>query len=322
MLQDTVNRISPLVPQRDIFIVTNKNYLHKIKAQVPGIPAENLIAEPYPLGTALAIGLMAIKIKKINPEEIMVVLWSDNYIKNKTEFVKVLKLAKKVAGEGYPVVIGVNPTHPSTAYGYIQLDRELKEFGPTKVFLVKKFIEKPTLARAKKFLESWDYLWNSGISILRVDSFLDLFARYLPDHFAALQTVEKVLDSEKETKTIERIFVDLEKIPIDTAIWEKIKNLAVIPADLGWSDIGSWSILKEVLKNNYGTNVVVKGKFCGLDSQNCLVYGGERLITAIGLENMAIIDTDDAVLICPMDQAQKVKDLVNKLRKEGRGEYL
>jgi mannose-1-phosphate guanylyltransferase len=265
---------------------------------------------------------MAIKIKKINPEEIMVVLWSDNYIKNKTEFVKVLKLAKKVAGEGYPVVIGVNPTYPSTAYGYIQLDRELKEFGSTKVFLVKKFIEKPTLARAKKFLESWDYLWNSGISILRVDSFLNLFARYLPDHFAALQTVEKVLDSEKETKTIEKIFVDLEKIPIDTAIWEKTKNLAVIPADLGWSDIGSWSVLKEVLENNYGTNVVIKGKFCGLDTHNCLVYGGERLITAIGLENMAIIDTDDAVLICPMDQAQKVKDLVNKLRKEGRGEYL
>ncbi|MEM4714427.1 MAG: mannose-1-phosphate guanylyltransferase, partial [Candidatus Nanoarchaeia archaeon] len=123
-------------------------------------------------------------------------------------------------------------------------------------------------------------------------------------------------------KTIKNFFANLEKVPIDTAIWEKAKNLAVIPADLGWSDIGSWSVLKEVLKNNYGTNVIVKGKFCGLDTKNCLIYGGERLITTIGLENMVVVDTDDAVLICPLDQAQKVKELVKKLKEEGKKDYL
>jgi len=321
MLQDTINRLTPLIPQRDVFIVTNKNYLYKVKAQVPGIPVENLLSEDEPIGTALAIGYALIKLSKINPDAIVTIGWSDNYIKKTKEFLRVLKLAERVASEGHSAIIGVNPAYPSTAYGYIKIGREIKELGKRKVFLIDKFIEKPTLSRAKKFVESWDYLWNSGIAVSKVSTLLSLYEKHIPFHFEALLELSKYLDTDKELEKMRELFQPLERLSIDVAIWEKAKKITVIPSDLGWSDVGSWASLKEVLMANKSGNLI-NAKFVGLDTKNCLVYGGERLIATIGLENIIIVDTDDAVLVCPIDQAQKVKELVTKLKKEGKQEYL
>jgi len=323
MFVDTVNRIRRLIPSKDIWVVTNGNYIHKIKEQAPGIPSDNIIAEPFALGTALGIGLGIMRIYQLDKDATVAVLWSDNHIKKTQNFLKSLKLAEKVAQESVGVIIGVKPTFPSIAYGYIQMLDEIEKYGKMKVFKINKFIEKPDAATAEELTASWEYLWNSGISVWKAKKFLSLFKKYLPKHFKALNEVKKYFQKSKEefSHLIAKIFKNLETIPIDYAIYEKAKGLATVPADLGWSDIGNWSVLKTVLETK-GKENFVKGKYLGIETTNCLVLGGERLIATIGLKDLVIVDTDDAILIASKNQAEKVKDLTQKLQKEGFSDYL
>ena len=321
LLTDTVNRIKPLIPKKDIWIVTNKGYVHKIKEQVPGVPADNILAEPEALGTALAIGFGVCRIYEMDKNATIVVMWSDHHIKKEKNFLNALKLAKKVAHEKPGAIIGVNPTFPSTGYGYIQMGDEIEKFGKMKVFRLENFTEKPDLKTAKEYLTSWEYLWNTGIGVWTAKKFLNLFKKHLPKHYQALQKVKKHFNKPDLEKVMKKEFSKLEKIPIDYAIYEKAKDLAVIPIDLGWSDIGDWSNLKETLNAN-GKENLIKGKHIGVDTDGCLVLGGERLIATLGVGNLVIVDTDDAILIAHKKYAEKVKDLTQKLKKEGFEEYL
>jgi len=235
-----------------------------------------------------------------------------------------ITFAEEVCEHYDGVIIGVRPTFASTQYGYIKMGNEFYENDTLRVkaFKIDKFIEKPNEEQAKEFLESWSYLWNTGMSVWKVSRLLALFKQFLPDHFAALQKVVLASNQTEEERLSAALFADLDKIAIDYAIYEKAENLAVIPADLGWSDIGTWNILKDVLPNTDGHQNAVKAKHIGIDTQNCLIQGGERLIATIGISDLIIVDTDDALLIVPKDKASQVKDLTKKLKEEGMEEYL
>ncbi len=225
MLADTVDRIRPLIPKKDIWIVTSKNYVHKIKEQIPGVPAENILTEPFPLGTAMGIGLGMMRIYQMDKDAIVAVLWSDNHIKKRNNFIKALKLAEKVARQKPGVIIGVNPTFPSTGYGYIQIGGELEKFGKMKVFKIKKFIEKPSLKKAKEFMTGWEYLWNSGISVWKVERFISLLEKCLPGHYKALMDVKRYFSKDNFLDIATKKFKNLKTETIDYAIYEKNQRI-------------------------------------------------------------------------------------------------
>ena len=244
-------------------------------------------------------------------------------MRNNQNFLKALKLAQAVSDDSSGVIIGINPTFPATSYGYIEMGAEIKKFGKMKAFKIKRFVEKPDYEKAKEFLTSRRYLWNSGISIWKAQKFIALFKKYLPKHFKALMEVKKYFNKEEFNEIAAKKFKNLEPIAIDYAIYENAKDLATVSADLGWSDIGNWAILKEILlSSNKLEKNWIKGKHTGIDTKNCLILGGERLVTTLGLEDLIIIDTDDAILIANKNQAEKVKELTQKLKKDGFEDYL
>jgi mannose-1-phosphate guanylyltransferase len=323
MLSETVGRIEKLIPKSDIWIVTSKNYLSRVKEKTPGVPPENILTEPYTLGTAMAIGLGMMRIYQMDEKATVVVLWSDSHIKKEKNFISALKLAEKISNDSTGVIIGVNPTFPSTGFGYIEMGDEIEKYGKMKAFKLKKFIEKPNLEKAKEYMDNWQYLWNSGISIWKVKEFIKLFEKFLPEHYKKLLEIKKYFGTEKINEITAKKFKNLEPITIDYAIFEKAKNLVTIPADLGFSDIGNWAVLKEVLLNTKDSNKnFVKGKHTGIDTKNCLILGSERLIATLGLEDLIIVDTDDAILIASKKDAERVKELTQKLKEDKLEEYL
>jgi len=320
LIQNTVNRIKPIIPEKDIFILTNKNYVHKIKAQLPAIPRENILAEPFALGTATAIAIGAKKIHQIEEDAEMIVLWADAHIEKEEVFRQIIKSSEGSLENFDGAIIGIKPTFPSTEYGYIQMGKTAEEKDSVKICKIEKFVEKPDQKTADTFFDGWEYLWNSGISIWKVGKFLDLYKKFLPDYSEKLDRLTDRLDYEKITEAIEEELKGIEPVPIDYAIYEKADNLAVIPADLGWSDIGTWSILKDTLEPTE-TNVI-KGKCVSIETENSLIYSGERLIATVGVKNLIIVDTDDVVFIADKSRAHKVKEIIEKLKEEGKREYL
>jgi len=323
MLAETVDRLRPLILKHNIWIVTSENYLNRVKEKTPGIPAENIITEPYQLGTAMAIGLGMMRIYQMDKEATVAVLWSDNDVKKKQNFLRALRLAQKIVQDYPGVIIGVNPTFPATGYGYIEMGAEIEKYGKMNAFKVKRFVEKPDYETAKEFLANWQYLWNSGMSVWKAKKFLQLFKKFLPKHYSKLNKIKEYFYKDNFNEVAAKEFKNLEKIAIDYAIYEKAKNLVAVPADLGWSDIGNWAVLKEVLLNsNPKLKNWVKGKHTGIDTKNCLILGGERLIATLGIENLIIVDTDDAILIADKNKAEMVKELTQKIKEDGLEEYL
>lgn len=321
MFTETVNRVSKAIDPHKIFVVTNKKYVHKLKAQSPEIPQDNIIIEPYPLGTALGIALGARKIYALDPAATIAVLWSDAHIENEASFISALNLAKEAATECDTVIIGVKPTFASTEYGYLKMGNELPKFGPLNIFTVSEYIEKPNKEKAAEYLKKWGYLWNSGMSVWQIEKFFTLFKKHLPDHALALERVAATFNTPDEEKTTAKEFKDLEKIPVDYALYEKLSNICVTPADMGWSDVGTWQTLMDVLPKDQSGNTI-RGKHVGLDTTGSLVFTGERLITTIGIRDLIIVDTDDAILVCHKEAASKVKELTQELKKLNKKEYL
>ena len=329
LLQKTYKRIKKNFLDEDIFISANIKQYPLIKNQLFHFPEENFILEPEKKETAAAIGLSAVKLYKKDPQSIMVTVNSDAYIKNEEEYLRILSLAEKVVKE-HPeqtVLIGINPTYPETGYGYIKMAapafRYPKEGGGyDEVFEVEKFVEKPNLETAQKYVSSWQYLWNPAVFVWNVETLLKLYSDFLPEIYEILMRIYHSLDREGEINVIKEQFAKIKPISIDYGIMEKIKKMLVIPADFGWADIGSWRAVKDVLSAEKQN--IIKGKFLGFESDNNLIYeySKNKLVAAIGLKNFVVIDTEDALLICPEDKAQDVKNIVAKLKEEGKEEYL
>jgi mannose-1-phosphate guanylyltransferase len=303
MFEHAVDRIAPLLQPEQIFVVTGAEHVASLAAQAPDLPSENFIVEPEGRGTAPAIGLGAIHLRRQDPEAIMAVLTADHFIVDAARFRQVLTAAAQVAEYGYLVTLGIKPSFPSTGYGYIKQGESL------------------SLVEALHMVESGEYSWNSGMFIWHVDRIMEEFQRQMPDFYVQLAEIEATLGTSGYEATLGRVWPQVVKQTIDYGVMEGAEDVAVIPVDIGWSDVGSWSNLSGLLPADEDGNTVV-GLHMGIDTRDTLVFGGKRLVATIGLEGMVIVDTEDALLICPSEREQEVRAIVRRLEQEKRGEYL
>jgi len=321
MLGLAVDRIMELFGPERIVIVTRDEHREVLSEQTPEVPPANFILEPSGRGTAPAIGLAAIHLRKKDPDAIMAVLTADHCIADAARFRGVLACAGRVAAKGHLVTLGVKPTSASTGFGYIKQGKSLGAAEDFPVFSVDRFVEKPTLEKAEAMVKSGDYSWNSGMFIWRVDRILEEFKRQMPDFYAQLHLVEAALGTSDYEPVIRHVWPRVAKQTIDYGIMEGANGAAVIPIDIGWTDVGSWGSLFELLPIDANGNAVV-GAHSGIDTHGSLIFGGKRLIATIGVKDMVIVDAEDAVLVCPKDRQQEVRDMVDRLAKEGLGKWL
>lgn len=329
LLKTTYDRIAPIIPDERILVITASDHAGLISKELPNLPKENIIIEPQAKNTALAMGVAAVFIHSRNPDAVIINLAADHIYKDIERFQKTALAALDVAASyPYIVSIGIKPTYAHTGLGYIRVGDQL---GQVKVidkdlfaFKCKGFKEKPDLATAQSFLATGNYLWNANLYTWSTKTVLGAFRKYAPEIYEGLEKILGSIGTENEEKVLEQVYEKIENIQIDTAISEKTDNLVVIPGDFGWSDIGDWKVIYDTLdKDEYG-NVVVDSEeeLVGVGNKNCLIETNGRLVVAVGLENLAVVDTQDAILICPLDRTQDVKKAVEKLKELKKDKYL
>lgn len=319
MIQLTVERISPLIPKEDIFIVTNKEYKTLVQNQLPSIPETNILCEPTGRNTAPCIGLGAIHIVNKYNDAIMLVLPSDHLIKFNKMFIQTIEDACTVAEDDSNLVtIGIMPDYPETGYGYIKFNSHVT-FG--RAYAVERYVEKPSLEIAKEYLATEEYLWNSGMFIWKVTSILEKFKVYMPDTFNRLQKIKCALGTDAYDSVLNKEFCSMESQSIDYGIMEKARHIYILPGAFGWDDVGSWLAVERIKKSNeYGN--VVNGNIITVDTHNCIIQGDRKLIATIGLDDMIVVDTNDATLICSKDSASDIKKVIENLKICNRDEYI
>ena len=325
MFEHTIDRIAPLLQPEQIFVVTDAQQAQLLMAQAPELPPENFIIEPEGRGTAPCIGLGAIHLHRQDPEAIMAVLTADHFITDTERFRQALTAGVKVAQDGHLVTLGITPASPSTGYGYIKQGESLGAVEGFPVFRAERFTEKPSRETAFHMVESGEYTWNSGMFLWRTDRILEEFQRQMGEFYVHLAEIEATLGTAGYKPTLKRVWPQVDKQAIDYGVMERAEDVAVIPVDIGWSDVGSWGSLAELLsalENEDKEGNVIVGPHVGIDTRDTLVFGEKRLIATIGLEDMIIVDTDDAVLVCSREQEQEVRTLVELLEERGENGYL
>lgn len=326
MIQHTIDRLLPLVDIQDIFVVTNKNYVSLVQQQISGLPIENILIEPMGKNTAPCIAFASAVISKKYEDAIMLVLPSDHLIKFNDIYLETLKNAIDIASyENNLVTIGITPSYPETGYGYIHFDKDSNKKNNNKnknYFKVKKFVEKPNLDKAKEYLASGDYLWNSGMFVWKVSSIMKNFQKFLPNIYDGLIKISDALGRDNFAEILNLNFKNFESISIDYGIMEKAENIFAVPGNFGWDDVGSWLALERINKKDENGNVVLADNFVDIESRNCIIAGAEKLIAVAGLEDIIIVDTTDAILVCNKNYSQKVKDIILKLKNYKKTNFL
>jgi mannose-1-phosphate guanylyltransferase len=321
MFQHAVDRLAPLFPAEQIFVVTRADHVSILKEQAPEIPPGNFIVEPEGRGTAPAIGLAAIHLKHRDPDAVMAVLTADHFITDTDSFRQVLVVAEAISRRGYLVTLGIQPDSPSTGYGYIEFGPALEGSGKFDAFRICRFIEKPDLDEAMKMVASKHFVWNSGMFIWQVDQILAEFDRQMPDFSDSLSELNPLLDTNEYEAHLARLWPKVTKQTIDYGIMEGAKKAAVIPVCMGWSDVGSWGSLFDLMPLDESRNIWV-GPVVSIDTSSTLAFGGKRLIATLGVENLIIIDSDDALLVCGRDRVQDVRLIVEQLKISGFSQWL
>ena len=319
MIQLTVDRILPLVNMEDIFIVTNRSYKDLVRQQLPELPEENILCEPVGKNTAPCIGLGAVHMAKRYGDAVMMVLPSDHLIKYTSLFLNTLSDACEVAEQGENLVtLGIAPDSPETGYGYIKFQPE-ETLG--RAFAVERFVEKPDLETAKAYLASEQYLWNSGMFIWKTSTILKNLEAYLPEMYQGLGKIGEAIGTPMEEQVLEREFHAFKAESIDYGVMEKAKNIYILSGAFGWDDVGSWLAVSRIKRSNELGNVV-DGNVVTVDTRNTTIQGGGKLIAAVGLEDMIVVDSEDALLICEKDHAGDIKKVLENLKICNRTEYL
>jgi mannose-1-phosphate guanylyltransferase len=325
LFQSTVARLEKLFPPERIVVVTVEEQAQEMQNQVPSIPVENYLIEPAPRGTASVVALAAAVLQKRDPQAMMAVQTADHYIRNRDLFHYLIRTAFDVARENYLVTLGITPTYPSTGYGYIQQGAPLDGEYKYPVYAVERFKEKPDEDTAQKLLRSGDHSWNSGMFVWHVDAILAEVERQMPELFEVVNKITAAWGTPDQQAVVQAHWFDLQNQTIDYGVMENAGRVAVLPAGgLGWSDVGSWDSLFEVLLPDMNGNVAMNAQHLALDTNNTLVYtkAGERLVVTIGLDDMIIVDASDVLMVCRVDQAQKVKDVVEHLKRHHQQKYL
>ncbi|MDE6834945.1 MAG: NTP transferase domain-containing protein [Ruminococcus sp.] len=317
MIQKTVRRISPIVQAEDIFIVTNSAYKNLVREQLPEIPPENILSEPCGRNTAPCIAFAGAVIQKKYGNAVMLVLPSDHLIKYENIFTRTLCNAIVKATEGDNLLtIGITPTYAETGYGYINFSDE-----DGNAYKVEKFVEKPDLRTAKKYLSSGKYLWNSGMFVWKVSSIMDCFKKFMPEIFSGTEKIAEAYGTSGFENVLETEYNKFPSESIDFGIMEKAENIFTIPGSFGWDDVGSWLAVERINETDDNRNFI-KGDVIAENCKRTTIYGGKRLVTAVGVEDTVIVDTDDVVLVCSKNSTQDIKKIISKLKENNRTEFI
>jgi mannose-1-phosphate guanylyltransferase len=319
MLRETAARLEPLIPSRDLWVVTNAEQAAAVRRELRGVPASHVLAEPVGRNTAAAIGLAAIHLANERVDAVMAVLPSDHSITEAKGYRRIVSAAMELAATpGNLVVLGIPPTHPETGFGYIESAKIAVRPRGVPAFAVKRFAEKPPLPLARKYVASGKYFWNAGMFFWRVSTFLDALRRFLPETHAALIELGKTIGSPRYGPALRRTYSRLENISVDYAIMEpatragSLSPVFVIPAKVGWSDIGSWAAVYELLAGKGGANVSA-GQHFAHEARGNYLWSPNKLVAAIGVRDLVLVDTDDALLVCSRERSQDVGKIVKWL---------
>ena len=322
MFQAAVKRISPLVEASWIFPVTGERYLHVIGEQAPEIPAEQIIIEPMGRNTAACLALAAFHLRAVFPGEdpVMVVLASDHIIQREEHFLEILRAAIRASlTEDNAFILGIPPTGPNTGYGYIHYDKaSAGEVDGVAIHAVRGFREKPNRDTAQEYLATGEYLWNSGMFIWKTSFFLELLAEHLPRHYERLSGAFH--HGKPSREELAEAFAGLTSVSVDYGIMEKTNRIRVIPAEIGWDDVGNWAGMAAHLPVQ-GSNTVI-GEATLLETQGCLIYSDGGHIATVGMEDTVVVKIGQTVLVCPKNRAQDVRRIVEELRRQGRQDLL
>lgn len=331
LIQQAYKRLEGIFRDERIFIVTNVTYRNEVKKQLPKIPEENIICEPMGRNTAPCIGLACLFIGHFEPKANVLVVAADHLIEDVDEFHRIIVTGLAFTQDnGGIVTLGIHPTHPETGYGYIQYDAdnftdvEFERKGNVlteKVYKVKTFAEKPNLEVAKAFLESGDFLWNSGMFIFRTDTMSREISEFMPDLFESLARLQTKLFEPDFAKHLEEEYSKLKSISIDYGVMEKSKSVHIIRSKFGWNDVGAWDEVYNIKEKDADGNVK-QGRTVTIDTKNCLIINDQKILATIGVEDLLIINTDNGLLICRRGEAQSVKEVVDYLRRKGMEQFL
>lgn len=322
MLQLTVERMEDLVGISGTYIVAGSDFKDIIMEQVPHLPEENIIIEPFGRDTAAAIGLAALVLERIDPREVMIVLPADHYISDIFRFQQVLISAVAAAWRGEDIVtLGITPNRPETGYGYINQGGLYDTFGGTPACRVASFLEKPDYAKAVRLLSSGNYLWNSGMFIWRVDLIRQLIEKHTPELAQGLNKIGQAIGTEHYLAVLGEVYAGLPKISVDYGILEKAEKVLVMRGDFGWDDIGSWTALERYAEKDEQGNII-EGRGVLLDTSDTFIYSPGKTVGVIGVESLIVVNDRDNILVCRKDRAQEIKKVVQALKDKGLDEVL
>lgn len=337
MLRETVARLVPVFAERNCWVVTNSEQATAVRRELPRVPATHILAEPVGRNTAAAIALAAIHLAHEHGDAMMAVLSSDAHIAKVKKYRSLLRVALQHASTpGQLVVFGVPPARPETGYGYIERAAGVAGHSSPQIFAVRRFTEKPALALARRYLASGKYFWNAGMFFWRVSTFLELLRRFLPATHAALTELAKTIGTRRYASALQKVYPRLENISVDYAIVEPASKsrhtvasahnekqsaarfaeprVSVVPAEIGWSDIGTWNAVYELLAKPGGN--FAAGPSLTLDATGNFFWSPKKFVAALGVHDLVLVETDDAILLCPRDRSQDVSKIVKWLEQK------
>ena len=322
LLASTVRRLAPLIPEDRVVVVTGEHLAEATAKAVPGVPRSQILCEPAPRNTAPCIAWAAASIARLDPDAVVAVLPSDHFIADEEEFRRVLGRALQSAGGGRVTTVGIVPTRPETGYGYIEVGEPIE--GETGAKSVVGFVEKPDRARAEGFLAGGHHLWNAGMFFFRARDMAALVASHLPELAAGVAKIDAAARAGQEAEVLKAVFPTLPSVSIDKGVMEKAAGLAVVPGEFGWNDVGSWQSAWELGTPDAAGNALSAGALA-IDAKNNLVRAlgkGKKVIALVGVNDLVVVETDDAILVIPRDRAQDVRLVVEALKASGRTDLL
>lgn len=328
MIQATVARLAGLVNDDQVYVVTGATYAELACEQLPNVPPNQVLTEPFGRNTAPAIGLACIHLRRRDAQAVVAILPADHVIPLTQEFQSSLRRAARAAQAGHIVTLGIQPITPHTGYGYIQRGAELSDLshdhedGWLPVFTVRRFLEKPKRETAEAFLHEGGYYWNGGIFVGRVDVLLGEIESQLPEVYAGLQRIAAGLDGPDAAATMEAAWTQMPSVSIDYGVMEGAQHVAMVPLNAGWNDVGSWDALESIIDRDDNNNVTPHQNTFTIDSWGNLIFSSKRVVALIGVDDLVVVEDGDALLIGHKHQMQKVRDIVEQLRKRGHSDMI
>ncbi len=321
LIQQTYDRFKKFIPEENIYIVTSEEYVELVKAQLPNLPINNIVAEPSRKNTAPCVAYISYKLKQLNQKGALICAPADHLILDETAFTKVcLEALAFVSNNKALVTLGIKPTHPNTGYGYIQFEQQS---ASDNVFKVKTFTEKPNAELAKTFVSSGEFLWNSGIFVWQISNIITAFEKYMPEMAEVFEAAKDAYNTEKEKEAVDKIYPQCTNISIDFGVMEKADNVYIIPSSFGWSDLGTWNSAHDNMEKDYFGNAVTGNQVMVIDATRNMVHVPDnKLVLLQGLDDYIIVDTKDVLMICKKDKEQEIKQYVAEVKRNKGDKYL